>query len=134
MAEDDAIKFATLHLEGSTHEWWYHGLAAPGHGLIDTYDEFCKRLVNRFDRKDLEVHFRKLAQLKQGGLFEKYVEEIQILFVMPDVTERRSITLFIEGLHERLRGLINAFDPLTLQEAIKATLNLETSMAKNKFF
>ncbi|KAH9320737.1 hypothetical protein KI387_015376, partial [Taxus chinensis] len=26
MLEEEAIKFATLHLEGIAHEWWFHGL------------------------------------------------------------------------------------------------------------
>jgi hypothetical protein len=25
MTESEAINFATLHLEGEAHEWWYHG-------------------------------------------------------------------------------------------------------------
>jgi len=25
MREVDEIKFATLHLDGDAHEWWYHG-------------------------------------------------------------------------------------------------------------
>jgi hypothetical protein len=34
MTEDEAIKFATLHLDGETHEWWYHGLVTLGHSSI----------------------------------------------------------------------------------------------------
>lgn len=26
MFEEQAIKFATLYLEGIAHEWWYHGM------------------------------------------------------------------------------------------------------------
>jgi hypothetical protein len=31
MMEMDAIKFATLYLEGKAHEWWYHGMTTLGH-------------------------------------------------------------------------------------------------------
>jgi hypothetical protein len=31
MTESEAISFATLHLEGEAHEWWYHGLVTLGH-------------------------------------------------------------------------------------------------------
>ena len=64
MPEEDAIRFATLHLEGAAHEWWYHGLVTLGHNLITTYEEFTNRLIERFDVKDPEVSFRELAQLK----------------------------------------------------------------------
>jgi hypothetical protein len=30
MTETEAISFATLHLEGEAHEWWYHGLVTLG--------------------------------------------------------------------------------------------------------
>jgi hypothetical protein len=31
MREMDAIKFATIYLEGKAHDWWYHGLTTLGH-------------------------------------------------------------------------------------------------------
>lgn len=49
MPEEDAIKFATLHLDGVAHKWWYHGLATLGHNLITTYVEFINKLIERFD-------------------------------------------------------------------------------------
>ena len=61
MIEADAIKLATLRLDGETHEWWYHGLVTLGHANITSYLEFTQRLIERFDRKDPEIHFRELA-------------------------------------------------------------------------
>jgi hypothetical protein len=52
MTETEAISFATLHLEGEAHEWWYHGLVTLGHSHITSYREFTDRLMDRFDRKD----------------------------------------------------------------------------------
>ena len=65
MTEIDAIKLATLHLDGEAHEWWYHGLVTLGHNTIHSYGEFTQKLMERFDRKDPEIHFRELAQIKQ---------------------------------------------------------------------
>jgi hypothetical protein len=64
MMEADAIKLATLHLDGEAHEWWYHGLVTLGHAGITSYLDFTQRLIERFDKKDPELHFRELAQLK----------------------------------------------------------------------
>ena len=64
MAEADAIKLATLHLEGEAHDWWFHGMTTLGHAHIVTYVEFTRRLVHRFDRRDPEMSFRGLAQLR----------------------------------------------------------------------
>lgn len=62
---------------------------------------------------------------------ESYVAEFERLAMMvPDVTERRLIVLFVEGLSEPLRGLVKALDPASLQDAIRRAFNLEDSSTK----
>jgi hypothetical protein len=61
MIEANAIKLATLHLEGEAHDWWYHGLVTLGHNNITTYVDFTQRLLEWFKNKDPELHFRELA-------------------------------------------------------------------------
>jgi hypothetical protein len=75
MIEIEAISFTTLHLEGEAHEWWYHGLVTLGHSRITSYREFTDRLMDRFDKKDPEIHFRDLAQLRQTGTAEAFITE-----------------------------------------------------------
>lgn len=77
MIEEEAIKLATLHLDGEAHEWWYHGLVTLGHNNIISYAEFTQRLIEHFDWKDPEIRFRELAQLKHTGSPEAYVVEFQ---------------------------------------------------------
>ena len=62
---EEGIKFAALHLEGIAHEWWHHDTITLGHNQINTYVEFTKRLIDRFDGKDPIANFKELAQLKQ---------------------------------------------------------------------
>jgi hypothetical protein len=69
MTKVEAIKFATQHLDGEAHEWWYHGQVTLGHASITTYEDFTQRdftqrLMDRFEKKDPEIHFRELAQLR----------------------------------------------------------------------
>lgn len=54
ISEADAVQIATLHLEGSAYSWWHHGLVTQGHCDIDTSDEFCVRVLNRFERRNVE--------------------------------------------------------------------------------
>ncbi|KAH9302444.1 hypothetical protein KI387_014027 [Taxus chinensis] len=63
MREEDAIKFAILHLEGDAHDWWHHGLITQGHMHITTYADFTQRLMSRFDRRDPDRHFRESDSL-----------------------------------------------------------------------
>jgi hypothetical protein len=95
MMELDAIKFATLYLEGKAHEWWYHGMTTLGHAHITSYRDFTQRLMDRFDQDDPKLHFRELTQLRQTGSVEAYIEEFQRIAVMvPDVSEDRLMMLF----------------------------------------
>jgi hypothetical protein len=135
MTETEAISFATLHLEGEAHEWWYHGLVTLGHSRITSYREFTDRLMDRFDRKDPEIHFRDLAQLRQTGTTEAFITEFQrVAMAVTDISEPRLIMLFTEGLTEPLRGWVKAYRPPTLQDAILRTRDLADSVPKTKTF
>jgi hypothetical protein len=133
MTEAEAIKFATLHLDGEAHEWWYHGLVTLGHSSITSYVEFTQRLMDRFDRKDPEISFRELAQLRQTGTPEAYIAEFEKVVVqVTDISEHRLVMLFTEGLAEPLRGWVKAFKPTTLQDAIMKTLDMTDTVPKTK--
>jgi hypothetical protein len=135
MTEAEAIKFATLHLDGEAHEWWYHGLVTLGHATITSYLDFTQKLMERFDKKDPELHFRELAQLKQEGSPDTYITEFQKLAVIvSDISEQRLVMLFIEGLLEPLRGWVKDFKPETLQDAIVRTRDMEGTVPKTKIF
>ena len=71
MPEEEAIKFAVLHLEGVAHEWWHHGTITLRHDQIKTYAE----LTERFDGKDLKLNFKELAELSQTGSVDQYIVE-----------------------------------------------------------
>jgi len=65
--EGNAIKFATPHLMGNAHDWWFHGMTTFGHEHVTSYLDFTQRLIDRFDKEDTELHFRELTQIKQTG-------------------------------------------------------------------
>ena len=54
--------------------------------------------MERFDRKDPTLHFKVLAQLKQGGTPEAYMLEFEKLSVMvSDVSMARLVLLLLKG-------------------------------------
>jgi len=73
MTNEEMNKFSTLHLDGEAHEWWYHGLVTLGHDNITSYLDFTQKLMDQFEKKDPELHFRELAQLKQVGTAYPYI-------------------------------------------------------------
>eukprot|EP01018_Ginkgo_biloba_P004218 Gb_09021 [translate_table: standard] len=132
MVEEDAIQFATLHLEGVAYDWW-HGLITQEHNLVQTFNDFSQRLLGRFERKD-EEYFRELARIRHQTSVESYVTEFQRVAVMvPNVLERRLTFLSIKGLFKPLKGLVKAFAPSSLQDAIKRALTLEPSTLRSRF-
>jgi hypothetical protein len=95
MNETEAISFTTLHLEGEAHEWWYHGLVTLGHSCITSYMDFTDKLMDKFDKKDPEIHFRDLAQLRQTGTAKAFITKFQrVVVVVTDISEPRLIMLF----------------------------------------
>jgi hypothetical protein len=88
MTETKVIKFATLHLDGEAHEWWYHVLVTLGHADITFYLEFTQKLMERFNKKYSKLHFRELAQLKQVGTLDAYITKFQrIAVTVTDIFE-----------------------------------------------
>ena len=105
-----------------------------GHNTITSYPDFTQRLIERFDQKDPEVHFRELAQLKQTGSADAFISEFQRIAVMvTDISESRLIMLFTEALTEPLRGWIKFYRPTTLANAISRTRDLQDAVPKNRF-
>jgi hypothetical protein len=131
MTKLEAISFATLHLEGEAHEWWHHGLVSLDHNRMTSYLEFTERLMVRFDRRDPELHFRDLTQLRQTRSAEAFIAEFhRKAIAVTDISEHRLVMLFTEGLTEPLGGWVKAFKPRTLQDAILCTRDMGDSVHK----
>jgi hypothetical protein len=77
MEEENSIKYATLHLLGKDHDWWFHGVTTFRHGKITSYRDFTRRLIDKFDREDHDVHFRELTQMKQTRSTNFFIEYFQ---------------------------------------------------------
>ena len=103
MLEMEAIKVATLHLDGEAQDCWFHGMVTLGHSTVMTYAEFTRRLMERFDRRDPEQHFVELTRLKQTGSPETYITDfLRVLVMVPDLSATLMIYMFVEGLTEPL--------------------------------
>ena len=53
--------------------------------------------------------------------------------MVTDISKVRLILLFTEGLAEPLKGLVKAYQPSTLQEAMRRTRDLQDSIPKTKY-
>ena len=100
-------------------------MATLGHSTVTTYDEFTRRVVERFDRRDPEQRFVELTKLKQTGSAETYISDfLRVSVMVPDLSAARMVYMFMEGLSEPLRGLVRSNRPATLQDAISRTQDL----------
>ena len=73
MVEEDALKMSILHIEGEVSDWLFHGLRKLVHDHILSYECFSNALMDIFERKDPELPFKELAQLKKVGTPEAYM-------------------------------------------------------------
>lgn len=48
MEEQFSIQYAILHLEGVAHDWWYQGMNIQDHIQVNSFDEFCQKLIDIF--------------------------------------------------------------------------------------
>ncbi len=97
MPEEDAIKFAALQLEGLAHKWWNHGMITLGHNQITSYIDSTEALIEKFDNKDPELHFKELAQLKQWTSVENYIAEfLRLAVLVTNITPNGLLMLFME--------------------------------------
>ena len=93
-------------------EWWHHGMVTLGHNQITSYEDFIENLIERFDTRDPELQFKELAQLKQWGSVETFINELQRLVVLvTDILERRLVVLFMDALLDPLCGWVKGYDP-----------------------
>ena len=107
MSEVEAIKVATLHLDGEAQDWWFHGMVRLGHSTVTSYAEFTRRLMERFDRRDPEQHFIELTRLKQIGSPETYIADfLRVSVMVPDLSMAQRVYMYVEGLAEPLQGLV----------------------------
>ena len=89
--------------------------------------------MDLFDKKDPEIHFMDLAQLKQTSSAETFVSELQRVAVMvSDISKSRLIMLFTEAPTYPLRVWVEAYMPITLQDAISRTQYLQNFVPKRK--
>jgi len=90
-----------------------------GHAGVTAYDDFTRRVLERFERKDPEEYFGELTRLKQTESAKCYISEfLQLSVMVPDLSESRRIVMFVDGLAEPLRGLVRSNRPTTLQDAV----------------
>ncbi|KAH9323964.1 hypothetical protein KI387_043905 [Taxus chinensis] len=84
-----------------------------------------------FQDNVMAAHDEWRALPHESGHVDAYINEFQRIAVMvPEMPERRVVMLFIEELHDRLRGLVKALKPTTLHEAIRTTLDLDTTLVQ----
>ena len=104
-----------------------------GHAIITSYVDFTRRLMDKFEKKDLDIHFRDLAELRHTKTTKVYIKEFHRMSVMvTNISEQRLVILFIEHLIEPLRGQVKAFRPITLQDSIMRTQDKEEVVPKKE--
>ena len=82
--------------------------------------------MERFDRRDPEQHFVELTRLKQTGSPETYIADfLRVSVMVLDLSTAWRVYIYVEGLADPLRGLVQSTKLATLQDAISRTRDLQ---------
>ena len=64
---------------------------------------------------------------------EEFSNEFQKLAVMvPDLSQKRLTYLFVEGLKDSIKNIVNPLEPQTVEEAIQKARKVESNSSKEK--
>ena len=111
-----------------------HGIRTLVHDNILSYDGFSNPLMEIFERKDPELPFKELAQLRQVGTLEAYILEFENISVMvSDVPIDRLDLLFTKGLIETLIGIMKSHKPATLKDSMNLTRDSQNVFLITKY-
>lgn len=75
MVEEEAINFASLHLEVNALNSWHHGMVSQGYAHITMFKEFTRRTVKRFNQKKKNDYFLDLNSLRRMKIVDEFVIE-----------------------------------------------------------
>ena len=82
--------------------------------------------MERFDRRDPEAPFTRLANLKLSGNPKAYISKFLRLSVMvPNLSATRRVYMLIYGLEEPLHGLVKSTKSTIVQDAIERARDLQ---------
>ena len=137
--EESKVKFAASTLLDEAMSWWnsYTKPMGKENAYKLTWDEFKKLLTKKFcprtEVKKLEMEFYELVTA--GNDIEAYIRRFQELAVLcptlvPD--NEKLLENFIGGLPPNIRGDVLAFDPQTMDEAIRISQKLMAQIIKEE--
>ena len=99
-----------------------------------TYDEFTRIFLYIFERRDPEISFREFSHVKQTRTLQAYIFKFyKLVFMATDISKSSLILLFITGLVEPLKFLVESYIPSTLQEALNRTRDLQDVISRIRF-
>jgi len=99
---------------------WYQGCVRVGR--IHTWEEFAKKLNERFGERsmvDIVEEFNKLKQVKSVESYQKRFEELMSLMIHhnPHLSEAYFVSSYLSGLNDELRPMIKVLRPRTVEQA-----------------
>jgi hypothetical protein len=69
------------------------------HAIITSYVKFTQILMDSFENKDPEIHFRELAQLRQTCTIEAYITDFSEAGIYADRYSSTKLGDFIHGVY-----------------------------------
>lgn len=123
--DDDRVRLAALHLRGSAAVWWAELL--QHNTRPSTWEQFKLDLRARFSAADAEEATRAaLNKLHQIGSAQAYATLFMNTAAMaPSIADNELKAIYMRGLKPQVKLFTAQREPATLQEAVKASANVD---------
>jgi len=134
VSENMKTRFAALNFDGAAASWLQ---TLEMRGRVQSWEELCKAVCERFDRDQYQVHMRQLDALRQTGSVAEYYHRFEqlshnILLYNTSYDDVFFVTRFLHGLKDEISAPIALHRPPNVDTASALALLQEEELEKVK--
>ena len=127
--DDEALQIAVSYLQESAHEWWISYSQTDEGEQVQSWDNLCEALIERFDTINEEKIARdKLAKWRQIKDVNSFNEDFQkIILEIPNISIEEQIDRYTRGLKSYIWKELCTNDYDKLSDAMKDAERVEAA-------
>ncbi|CAH9148410.1 unnamed protein product [Cuscuta epithymum] len=121
------VASAMVAMEGPAL-YWFSWTRSRKPGIA--WEEFSQALVARFDTRFKGSTFERLADVKQTGSMDDYVNLfVQLASQVPGLSDAHYLGYFMKGLRDTIRSSLRTLRPIDLEAAMELARDIEEDLA-----
>ena len=125
---DVRVKLAAINLEGKALQWHQNWTKFKKNDDAVTWEEYVNALEGRFSDHTSQDPMSELLSLRQTDKVSDYHDQFEALLGRVDLSEKYTISFFLNGLKNASRQPVKMFMPKNLNQAYALAYLQETTL------